>query len=423
MKYSLFIIGLLSLFLCSCNHEVIFEKKAETVPTRISQEDALKTLSRFLNETRTSDQKTIESVEAHYSTKKDGVKDVDAYIVNFANNEGFAVLGANTEIDEIVAVAEQGHLDASTLDISFSNQVDSASLENSSFVKQIIKFGLAIGKLGGSRGEGDIDWEEDEEGGHGGDNGTEGGGGAASFVTRTPMLTYSWNQNSPYNMYCFRTPLGGYPVNALTGCSNTAMAMIVTYNEFPQTLSINNVTLNWELMKSDSLSTDLDSIRINHIALLMGSIYNYVDKVVTESYTMITPQQIKNVMEEFGYINVVKHSNSDFTNEMASLVSQMLRYYKPVFISAIPGTSFTNAHSWVIDGAKYSSDVYLLHFNFGWEGYCNGYYSRSCLNPAHAVEYDNAYTYKEDDDHTYSWHFRLITYDIPSEGLPYAIYY
>lgn len=409
----LFLWGLLLAF-CSCSREPIVDVSIATDSTRITQEEALKTLGRFLADTRVADQRTIQSVDTHYSTKNSGVREADAYIVNYTNNEGFAVLGANTYVDEIVAITESGHIDASTLDVSFSDQDDSVSLKHAAFVKQIIEFGLANGKQMGLRGEGDIDWEEDDSN-PGGENGggSSGGGGGSSFVTRDPMLTYSWGQSSPYNWYCFRTTIGGNYVNAYTGCSTTAMAMIVTYNEFPQTVSVNNNTLNWTLMKSEYVAGNLDSTGKNHVALLMGSIYNFVNKIATEDYTMITPQQIKNRMEDFGYTNVVKHSDSDFTIDMVSAVSQMLRHYKPVFISAIPGTTFSAAHSWVIDGAKYISGSYLLHFNFGWHGYCNGYFSRSCLNPAHGIEYDNGYTYNEDDDYTYSWHFRVITYDIP----------
>jgi len=41
--------------------------------------------------------------------------------------------------------------------------------------------------------------------------------------------------------------------------------------------------------------------------------------------------------------------------------------------------------------------------NLGWEGESNGYYATHCLNPAKAYEYD----------FTYTWHFRIITYDKP----------
>lgn len=415
MKHVLFL-GLLGLVICSCNRESIAEDNVNTNPIRISKEDALKTLGRFLSETRLADQRTIQSVDTHYSTKYGGLREADAYIVNYADNGGFAVLGATTYVDEIVAFTESGHIDASTLEVSLSSKDDSVSLRHSAFVKQIIEFGLVNGKQGGGlRREGDIDWEEDDTnpGGENGGGSGGGGGGGTSFVTRDPLLTYSWGQSSPYNWYCFRTTIGGNIVNAYTGCSTTAMAMIVTYNEFPQIVSVNNNTLNWTLMKSEYLAGNLDYTGKNHVALMMGSIYNFVNKIATDSYTMITPQQIKKRMEDFGYTNVIKHSDSDFTLDMVRAVSQMLTNYKPVFISAIPGANFDAAHSWVIDGAKYLSGTYLLHFNFGWQGYCNGYYSRSCLNPAHGVEYDNGYTYDEEDDYSYSWHFRVITYDIP----------
>lgn len=49
-----------------------------------------------------------------------------------------------------------------------------------------------------------------------------------------------------------------------------------------------------------------------------------------------------------------------------------------------------------------------------WEGLSNGYFSTSCLNPAEAEEYDNP-SKKSSSSYAYSWHFRLITYDVPSE--------
>lgn len=409
------IVGLLLLACCSCSRESSVDDK----PTSITKEDALKTLRRFLAETRATDQRIIQSVETHYCSKDGAIKKADAYIVNFTNNEGFAILGANADVDEIVAVTESGHIDASTLDVSFYERGivnrDSVSLKHAAFVKQIIEFGLSSGRQGGNRDGGDIDWDEDDEF-PGSGPGTGGGGGGSVYATRSPMLMYSWGQRNPYNWYCFRTTLGGDTVNAYTGCSTTAMAMIVAYNEFPQTLIVNDTTLNWTLMKSSYEAGDLSAMGKNHVALLMGSIYNHVDKFATDGFTMITPQQIKNRMEAFDYTNVVKLSDSDFTTNMVSAVSQMLYQYKPVFISAIPGVNFRAAHSWVIDGAKYYFASYLLHFNFGWKGDCNGYFSISCMNPTHGLEYDNGYTYDEEDDNTYDWHFRVITYDIPEDN-------
>ena len=57
-------------------------------------------------------------------------------------------------------------------------------------------------------------------------------------------------------------------------------------------------------------------------------------------------------------------------------------------------------------------NAYLV--NFGWEGLSNGYFSTSCLNPSKAEEYDDP-SNKSSSSYAYSWHFRLITYDVPSD--------
>ena len=78
----------------------------------------------------------------------------------------------------------------------------------------------------------------------------------------------------------------------------------------------------------------------------------------------------------------------------------MLQAGKPVFISAIAGVF--GGHSWVIDGSMYYNGDYKLSCNWGWGGTDDGYFDYSCFNPS---------TARGD---SFSWHFRLITYDIPS---------
>ena len=122
-------------------------------------------------------------------------------------------------------------------------------------------------------------------------------------------------------------------------------------------------------------------------------------------------------MQDFGYTNVIKYADSNLNNEMKRVIAQMLTDNKPVFMSAIPENPyFTSAHSWVIDGAKYSfctTGECVLHFNFGWKGYNNGYFSTSCLNPTKAENYDNPAKVDYAKDYKYTWHFRVITYDVP----------
>lgn len=202
--------------------------------------------------------------------------------------------------------------------------------------------------------------------------------------------------------------------------------MIIAYNEYPQTLTINGSNINYTEIKSKKTAISLSETYQNQIALLMGSIYNFVMKLTSSSATLITPKQIQKRMQELGYSNVVKADASSLTSGMISKISQMLGDNKPVFISAIPKgmKNWGGGHSWVVDGAKYSSsNTYLLHMNFGWSGSSNGYFATNCLNPTKAVEFDDPSDIQSSKDYVYNWHFRLITYDTPTSPIDMTITY
>lgn len=242
------------------------------------------------------------------------------------------------------------------------------------------------------------------------------------YATKQPMINLKWGQSWPYNKYCYGSFGEDASKNVVTGCSTTAMAMILTNNEFPDNLIINDILINWSSIKEEEYAHLLRPGIQEHVALLMGSIFNNVLKIATTNFTLITPQQIKNRMIDFGYQNVRKLSGGKFSSQMVDEISKMLNASKPIFISAIPD-NWTKAHSWIIDGAKYSADgTYLLHFNFGWRGLNNGYFSTNCLNPNRGIEYDEeSHIDDVNDDYFYSWHFRLITYDIPARPFTKSI--
>ena len=400
------------------------EEEAVVSSEIIPLEKALSGLEQFLKEadwpTKSMSGRRIRSVDTYYSTSptKSAESLPNAYIVNFEDNEGFAVLGANIFVDDIVAVTERGTIDPETLCITFDSAPDelfeedwdpeelpleelptyceededfySISTPDPSFIRECIM--LAV---------------------HEEPNSTS-SPRPEPLATVSPLLDYSWGQRSPYNDYCFRRNLLFEKKPALTGCSTTAMAMIVAANRYPDVLTINDSLIVWPDITSRYTAPLLNKKEQNQVALLMGSIYNDVCKIAIKDATLITPEQIKKQLKRFKYSNVRKYKSSSLSNEMIREVSTMLKKGKPVFISAIP-KQWRHGHSWVIDGAKYSAEeTYLLHFNFGWRGDCNGYFSTNCLNPAKGKEYDEPYIYDEKDDHHYSWHFRLITYDIPS---------
>jgi len=424
-----FFLSLLSLFSCNGLSEIDYSGDTSFVNEETiyySVDEALVNLDNFLQETNLTATRTgftaIKSIEkfrketlTRVSLENNGY---DAYLINFVDNGGFAVLGANSNIPRIVAVMEDAQINSdlsvtlSQFESSMQSEADeddeedivdiprwceedndfySAKLvignETELLISNLIRDGVSTDK------EYVLSDNESQN----------------CYVTKTPMLVTNWGQSYMYNNYCKRGI--SKQKSAYTGCSNTAIAMIMTHNEYPE-LTINSTKLDWKKMKADTTIYRLDSNSQDQVALLLGYIFNNVTKITSKSFTLITPAQIAKLMRRLGYTNVDRMCGHNLSSNMIESISNMLKENKPVFISALP-KKLAYAHSWVIDGAKYSGSDYLLHFNFGWQGSNNGYFSTECLNPAKG-EYDEiGFTPDDDDDYEYKNHFRVITYDIP----------
>lgn len=424
----------ISIIVASCSTETPIRNVPEKGPDAeaieaIPVETALATLQAFMSEaypeTRASVAERIAGIEIHYSNEtltKAGEPMSDAYIVNFSGDSGYAVLGANTSVDRIVAVTEHGNLKASDIDEALSDvpredelfydedgnlitefyceEDDDYYCANFSEERPLRNFEallVAEGLDPDTKSSTTIDVSH-----------PEGCYTTPGYMVKTCWRQGSYNEKKGVNKYCTKRNKTWH-----AGCSTVALAQIMGALKFPS-MTINKVHLDWDEMTNRMYATDLDSVYYNQVALLYGLIFHKVNKILAKNGTLITPLQIKKFMEEVGFDNVVKHNAERFTNKMLEKTLKMLLNDRPVFMSAIP-KDWSAGHSWVIDGAQYSDGSYLLHFNFGWSGDSNGYFSTSCLNPTKAVVYDDISRDNQDPDfdYEYSWHFRMITYDSP----------
>ena len=81
------------------------------------------------------------------------------------------------------------------------------------------------------------------------------------------------------------------------------------------------------------------------------------------------------------------------------------------------------SNNYYVDGVydrtetTYSNPVTMLHCDFGWEGYCNGYYVSGIFDvDDDRVEFDpSRYEYTEDTEINYNWYLKIIKYDNPNE--------
>lgn len=200
----------------------------------------------------------------------------------------------------------------------------------------------------------------------------------------SPLLTNTWNQDYPYNVFCPEDE-NGPGGHAYAGCVATAMSMMMYHYKYPPqgvgqssyycypygTLSADfgSTYYQWDAM-SDNISSSGPEHSIISIAELQYQCgvavnMNYAPDG-SGTYSYLVPNAIK---EHFNYSNdAVFRSKENYTlTEWQDMVIESLENDHPLYYS---GQSTEGGHAFCLDGNQGS----MFHFNFGWSGSMNGYF-------------------------------------------------
>ncbi len=202
----------------------------------------------------------------------------------------------------------------------------------------------------------------------------------------TPLLTSHWHQDAPYNgMAPLRADGGG---RCVTGCVATAAAQVIYYwrrdmpaktgydtptygHGEPVTVSVPKGTpYKWELMR-DSYGGSEPAEMKNAVANL-----NYVVGTSTWlTYGASTSGHIDKLIDTFnGQFNMssVCHGKYKYAQSAwENLVYADLELGRPIVYSGVHATN--GGHAIVLDGYRASDGFF--HFNFGWGGQGDGWYT------------------------------------------------
>ena len=205
-----------------------------------------------------------------------------------------------------------------------------------------------------------------------------------------PLLTTTWDQGQFYNSMCPEDE-DGPDGHVYTGCVATAMAQIVNHHQYPQhgrgthsynsnygTMSVNYDSATYDYANMPvSLTSDNTAIQVNAVSSLMRDCGVATNMGYGSSESSAYDQEVRAAL-----INFFKYSpdmgfaeKSYFSNdEWHAMLRNDLDAGNPVYYSG----RGTGGHAFVCDG--YNADDYFS-FNFGWGGYCNGWYLTSEVNP------------------------------------------
>lgn len=212
----------------------------------------------------------------------------------------------------------------------------------------------------------------------------------------TPLLTTQWNQGSPYNNLC--PAIGGE--RTVTGCVATAMAQVMKYHNYPsqgsgynsynwtagnQTLSydFSKVTFDWDNMvnKYDGVTTTAaQNEAVANLMYACGMSVNMNYDISANGGSGAASFNIpRGLINNFGYKNTTTYVDRDSYSAMSNwedLIYNELLEGRPVLYGG--RTNKNEGHQFVCDGYDGAGKY---HFNWGWGGLSDGYFTLDALDP------------------------------------------
>ena len=205
----------------------------------------------------------------------------------------------------------------------------------------------------------------------------------AAFTGEKLLNTAKWNQTAPFNKY---TP-NGYP----TGCVATAGAIVMKYHGYPakgtgshsytwngKTLSANFEEHTYDWASMPAKYKDGNDAAFDGVARLMSDLGVAVEMQYAKGGSGATMEDLVTALQKyFGYSKYARLLA--IADLGAGVWNGRLRAEidanRPILYSAVD--SNVGGHSFVIDGYKDES----FSVNWGWGGYCDGFYRIGALNP------------------------------------------
>ena len=382
-----------------------------TFAERVTSETALKVATTFLNNNGAkSNQLTDLSKEAGFK---------NLYIFN--GNPGFVVMAADDCVQPILGYSLTDIFDAKDMPENLRWWLQGYSDEIQSAIDNKTRATSETAKM----------WKDLAEG-----NSKAG----KATMTVAPLIQTKWNQNKYYNDLCPAVS-DGPNGHAYTGCVATAMAQIMKYWSYPSTgVGSHSYTWNGQTLNADFGATTYDwnnmadyyeyyfangtdqypnwltepsAEEIAAVATLMYHCGVSVDMIYggnsTGGSAAYSNAPANALINYFNYKPTIEYKQKSYTDLSTGYTttyytdSQWIAMLKVELNASRPlqyggqDPNGNSGHAFVCDG--YNSDDYF-HFNWGWAGRYNGYFSINNLdtgaNSGEAGAGNGVYTRNQD---------------------------
>ena len=395
---------------------------------RVSREDASLVANNFMNVAAPASADGVKRIApAKRMVLKESSEQTESqyYVYENENGEGWVIIAANDAVRPILAYSETGHFRTDNMPSNIRHWMG----KYDQFIKRIETDGVEAAE------ETKAEWRALRKGVR----------KAQTAAVVGPLIQTQWDQEAPYNKLCPGTGTN----KAYTGCVATAMAQVMKYWEWPvngtgshsyKPLDVNEpydyrgnpnystrypdtisadfetTTYDWENMKN-SYSGSATTAQKTAVATLMfhcgvatEMMYGNNADGGSGTYTLNygewnTNDNAQNAFFRFfkykkpvGYIRdglkyggetyYKKWSDADWT----AMVKEELDKQHPILYG---GASDEGGHSFICDG--YDNED-KFHFNWGWSGWNDGYFTLSNLVPGSGGAGGGGYDFSYDQD-------------------------
>lgn len=204
----------------------------------------------------------------------------------------------------------------------------------------------------------------------------------AEFTGEKLLNTAKWNQGAPFNKYT--------PNNYVTGCVATAGAIVMKHHGYPAkgvgshsyTWNGQNLTASFEhdydWANMPARYTGDNDEAFDGVARLMSDLGIAVNMQYANGGSASALEDLVTALKKyFGYSKYARHLKIEDLGAEAwnGRLRAEIDANRPVLYAASDAN--VGGHSFVIDGYKDES----FSVNWGWGGYCDGFYRVGALNP------------------------------------------
>lgn len=323
-------------------------------------------------------------LDAKTRTNSD-INDTLIYVFNFEDNAGFALVSASKNTEGLLAITEQGYCDPN---------VKSENEGFEMFKEMAKQYVLQSSPIVRTPSDPIVETKDSI---------------TYSFSTVGPYVTVKWGQTLPEGEFCS---------NGHAGCTNTAMAQIMSHFNQPTSINITYAgadvsyqTMNWTNMKAHATGHTLSSCSnanthktigrlLRQLGELNGSQYYSNGETGTSTY-YVAPST-------FGGFQYTCGSWESYSSLIVRTNLNQGQLY------LVYGYNYTfDGHTWVLDGYRtmtktirkmartatsgwfFTGEENIIythypHYNWGWYGNCDGYFLEGIYETTQGTVYDSS---------------------------------